>query len=394
MYFSGREKVAMVRLRDPREEDVKPGSPDSVLSSEGNPFVYSTDALSRLRSQNTDWQQIPTYRMPMEDLVNEFGEITICRLVAENLFVVPSNKWRGSSVQGRWQTGPTNSPLDRSGGGDIHSETFLKNPQYLIDISGNVEVMIQLLQYLDLDGLDTPSSNNINLLIGFHVIKVENNRATRLHKLWPHCTVIVVEGHKRKREIVYRGTLSEGRYVLVPSSYRQGEHSSFFLRIFSKAVLLNIKELKEDVPKSRIPCSCIIPEVELVTVVVVDCAIIEHKSQTWSSSKLNVYCALTCEGTTVKTDVSKEESNPVWNSSFIFYRKKPNKPIIVKVFNKNILFPDELIGECELPAAVTHGPTPLDACLFPRTKTSEDSDNPSIGTIHLCVLTEDNLMAV
>lgn len=331
--------------------------------------------------------------MPMEDLVNEFGEVTICRLVAENLFAVPGNKWRGSSMHGRWQAGPTNSQLDRSGGGDIQSETFLKNPQYVIDINGNVEIMIQLLQYLDFDGLDTPNSN-INLLIGFHVIKVENNRVTRLHKLWPHCTVIVVEGHKRKREIMYRGTLSEGRYVLVPTCYRQGDHSSFLLRVFSKAALHNIKELKEDIPKSRIPCSCIIPEIEWVTVVIVDCAVIEHKSQTWSSSRLNLYCAITSEGTTVKTDVSKEESNPVWNCSFIFYRKKPNKPIIIKIFNKNTLFPDELIGKCEIPAAVTHGPTPLDASLFPKTKTNENSENPSIGTIHLCVLTEDNLMAV
>lgn len=57
--------------------------------------------------------------------------------------------------------------------------------------------------------------------------------------------------------------------------------------------------------------------------------------------------------------------------------------------------PNELIGECQLPAPITHSPTPLDAPISRKAKASdEESDTISAGTVHLTILTEDNLMAV
>lgn len=67
-----------------------------------------------------------------------------------------------------------------------------------------------------------------------------------------------------------------------------------------------------------------------------------------------------------------------------------------QVYNHNVILPDELIGQCELPALVTHSPTPLDVTLIPpiKPKPTDETPLPSPGTLHLSVLTEDNLMAV
>ncbi|XP_014251808.1 calpain-5-like isoform X2 [Cimex lectularius] len=406
--FKGREKVAMVRLKDPRYEEKRaPSSPDSALSSDGNPFAYSTEVLARLRSKNTDWQHIDSaerkrlglvfrdsteFWMPLEDVVSEFSEAIICRLVTENFFVTPAKKWKCYYFPGVWGTGPRNTKLDRSGGGDFYGENFLHNPQFGLDIEGSKEIIIQLLQFQE----DEPSVTNtiVNQLIGFHLVKVENNRFTRLHKLWPHNPLIIAEDHKRKREIVYRGHLSDAKYVIIPTTYREGDSASFLLRVFTQDSGVSLKELKEDIPKRWAPCSCLMPEVEIVTVIIIESAELENKHHSWGSARLNLYCTITCEGYKVKTDFATDDIHPEWNDAFIFYRKKPKKPLVLKVFSKNMIFPNALLGECELPAEVTHSPTQLDATIFLKQKTKEGTETVPSGTLHLTMLTEDNLFAV
>jgi hypothetical protein len=47
----------------------------------------------------------------------------------------------------------------------------------------------------------------------------------------------VTEDHRRKREVNYRGQLGQGRYLVIPSTYKPGEKAQFLLRIFSKTQL-------------------------------------------------------------------------------------------------------------------------------------------------------------
>lgn len=400
--FNGREKFAMIRLRDPRGEEKKPpGSPDSAVSEAGS-YAFPTETLSRLRSRNKEWSKVndnerqrlglsfrdsSEFWMPLDDVVWGFSECTIIRLVSENPFALPGQKWKGSSIRGRWETGSTSGMFDRSGGGDTRQDSFLRNPQYLITITKELELLLQLLQFRDADGGDTPHGH-INLLIGFHVIRVEENRKTRLHKIWPHTPIVIAEDHRRKREVTFRGWIYPGRYVIIPTTYRSGDTLSFILRAFSKKAQVQIRELKLDSPKTFNLCSCVFPEFQWVTVIIVDSAEITTKSFT----NINPYCSIQSEGNKTKTDTAKDDWNPVWNMSYIFYRKKPHKPVVLKVWTHNTLFPDALIGECELPAGVTHIPTPLDAVLLH--KVSKDSEPEQVGTIHLTVLTEDNVMAL
>lgn len=40
---------------------------------------------------------------------------------------------------------------------------------------------------------------------------------------------------------------------------------------------------------------------------------------------------LTCEGNKVKTPVAKDNLEPTWNVSYVFYRKNADKPILIQV---------------------------------------------------------------
>ncbi|XP_075212283.1 calpain-5-like isoform X2 [Lycorma delicatula] len=393
--FKGREKASMIRLRDPRDERRRPATADSGARSGSDvEFAFSAASVSRMLSQNSDWAKVKEcererlglvfrdkseFWMPLEDVVSQFTELTICRLLSRNLFICPGRKWREAVYLGEWQSGMLGTSADRSGGA---GETMLRNPQYVCDFQDEEEIVVQLMQFHDQERME--------------IEPVEENRAIRLHRQWPHCPTIINLDHKRRREVVYRGSLTEGRYVVIPTTFKPGEHAGYLLRIFSHRNI-HLRELKEDFPKC--PLSCVTGEFQWVTVI----KIIRAESLTrinpsyWQSSKLNPYCVIVCESKKGKTPPAKNDFDPVWNNSFVFYRKNVDKPLKLKVYNHNTILPDELLGQCELPALVTHSPTPLSAILVAPVKQKQNDDEtqlPSSGTLHLSVLTEDNLMAV
>lgn len=72
--------------------------------------------------------------MPLEDVVSQFTELTICRLLERNLFICPGRKWFEHSFTGEWQTGVYGTSADRSGGA---GETMLRNPQVCFSLDQN-----------------------------------------------------------------------------------------------------------------------------------------------------------------------------------------------------------------------------------------------------------------
>ncbi|XP_054282444.1 calpain-5-like [Macrosteles quadrilineatus] len=400
--FKGREKVVMVRLRDPREEGRRPptGPSEDGPESEGQ-YAYSTATLSRLLSSNSDWSRVKEserqrlglhfndkaeFWMPLEDVVTHFTELVICRLLNRNLFAVARREWREAVFSDSWRCGAFGTSADRAGGAE---DTFLRNPQYICDIKKQEEeLLVQLLQFHE---IDNESNGFTNFLINFFIIKVEENRQTRLHKQFDHTPTVVRLDHKRKRELNYRGCLAAGRYIIIPTTFRAADTTNYMLRVFSQNDI-NLRELTNDLPKSLL-CSCISGNAEWVTVVTVHNAELNAEPGKWSS-KLNPYCVLTCEGSKEKTKVSSD-LDPVWESSFVFYRKDIDKPLRVQVLNHNMILPDEVLGESELPALVNHSPTPLAVTLnSPEKPKDPDSPLPPTGVVFLTILSEDNLMAV
>ena len=45
----------------------------------------------------------------------------------------------------------------------------------------------------------------------------------------------------------------------------------------------------------------------------------------------DAYCIIKCEGESVKTNVDKGTGNPKFDTTAIFYRAKPDKPIMIEV---------------------------------------------------------------
>ena len=181
--------------------------------------------------------------MPFEDFISNLEEISIIRLFNNNLFA-RGREWRESWVKGSWTIGHKGSLSDRSGGGNVDSETFLRNPQYLFEIeSEEDEVTVQVLQW---DGVEPSTPINETevvrprhrtLLIGFSILRVETNRKYRLHKILPFCQPLVSMDHQRKRELYYRGFFPAGKYLLVPTTYKPGAEGNFLIRMFSQGNL-------------------------------------------------------------------------------------------------------------------------------------------------------------
>nr|CAD7407221.1 unnamed protein product [Timema cristinae] len=240
-----KEKLSMVRLIDARGEERKPFRPSSAVD-ERNTSVSNSN-LNRVLSTNPDWTKMNDaqrerigltfdeegeFWMPLEDFVSLFTELTFCRLLNINMFSL-SQSWSEAVVRGAWSTGVHGSSEDRSGGcSSAFSGTFLRNPQFLLDVGvDGDELLIQLLQ-----GPSDGEQNSVamqSLLIGFSIIKVEENRKYRLHKLWDHTPVLVVCDPIRRRQIYYRGPIAQGRYILVPTAHKPGDEGPFLLRIFS-----------------------------------------------------------------------------------------------------------------------------------------------------------------
>ncbi|CAG2064921.1 unnamed protein product, partial [Timema podura] len=224
---------------------------------------------------------------------------------------------------------------------------------FLLDVGvDGDELLIQLLQGSS-DG-EQQSVAVQSLLIGFSIIKVEENRKYRLHKLWDHTPVLVVCDPIRRRQIYYRGPIAQGRNI------------------------------KRDMPKPPI-FWCLWSAPLWITVVHIKSAE-ELKSERFRS--LNPYCTIKCEGEKARTPVDHNTKDPHWDSSFVFYRKKTDKPIEIKVFNHKALLWDQFLGQVQLPATLNHQPTLLRVQLMDKSTTSGH------GGLLLQLMTDDNLSAV
>lgn len=84
--------------------------------------------------------------------------------------------------------------------------------------------------------------------------------------------------------------------------------------------------MERDVPNRICSLSCISSPTVWITVIAV-------KSAVGLESAKNVYCTLKSENQKVKSQISKSTKDIEWDDVFVFYRKHPDKPIVVKVRN-------------------------------------------------------------
>lgn len=156
------------------------------------------------------------------DFLKYFDEISICRIINTSLLSIRKT-WCESQLFSQW------IKPDRAGGCVNNRQTFCLNPQFRFDIENdNSEDPDEVL--INLDQLNLRYLDKENLTVGFFIMRVEDNRKFRLHKLKPKSAASIFIN---SRSVCLRHKFEDGRYVIIPSTYEPNIEGSFLLRIYS-----------------------------------------------------------------------------------------------------------------------------------------------------------------
>merc|ERR1719414_210769 len=366
--FKGREKLALIRLQNPWGQKEWSG-PFSDTSPE-----WANISEKQREKLGLTFNDDGEFWMPFDDFLTHFSELSICRLINTSIFSL-SKTWKETQFFGSWKATSASSTengveegasfkLDlrsRAGGCLNHPETFLNNPQYRFDIpytddpeDSKLEIIVQLSQK---DARSTLlSDQRQNLVIGFHIMKIEANRRYRVHQVVSGSDVATSDYIKTKH-IFLRCRLprhSGGRFVIVPTTFKPGESTDFLLRIFTEASA-NIKELNEDSPRLPWYKKCISSPPSMITRIKIKGATKLENNQV--IGKADPYCYIKCEGETTKSHAIINSLNPSWDFTSIFYRTDISKPITIQIWNSNLVV-DSFMGQAFLLAPPEDGHDP------------------------------------
>ncbi|CAG00593.1 unnamed protein product, partial [Tetraodon nigroviridis] len=333
--------------------------------------------------------------MSFTDWCKFFTEADVCRLINTSMISVHKT-WHEVVHFGSW-TKNAEPLLNRCGGCANHRQTFLQNPQvlppspalqpikeYLFDITKEADEMLISLQQKDLKALRKVGQGE-NLTIGFSVFKVELNRKYRMHDILTQ-EALVTSTYINARSVFLRYTLSLGRYVIFPTTFRPLTLGDFMLRVYTD-VDSGCRELIQDKP--RIRCwSSFLGYPQVVTHVYVHGA--EGLQNQDSTGGADPYVIIYCEGQSVRSTVRKDTLQPEFKTSAVFYRKKPRKSITVEVWNSNAV-KDEFMGQVVLSGSPKDSPNPQKLQLR---KAGRNATDEMPGSITLKIVTATQLTAI
>ncbi|CAC5381126.1 CAPN5 [Mytilus coruscus] len=312
----GSSKLLMIRLANPWVKDEWNG-PWSAKSKEWQKLDPSLEAeLQFSKDKGEFW-------MVFDDFLNHLTNVDICHIVKSSNEFKLHSEWTG-----------------RSGGCDYSSQSFLSNRQFIIEIHQDEDELHVSLEQHDIQPNKSHTGRTLNT-IGYSVMKVAENRMYRLHipgKLIEKPDMI------KTRSVFGKTVLSRGRYVIIPCTKDQKEHGPFLLRLYTHGKA-NVWELTEEGPSTIWPCLSL-PSM-VTTLAVLSLEKIE-KPEGSKDEDFTPKIVVQCEGEKVVSKIPLElnEKNE-WETKsdfehvkVTFYRKKPNQPIIIEVFNSNKIFDD------------------------------------------------------
>jgi calpain-5 len=374
-----KEKLPMVRLRNPWG-----GTEWNGPFSDGSQEWEKIDKASRDKIGLT-FDDDGEFWMTMEDYCKYFTNMSICRVVNTSFFSL-QKKWHESVMHGEW------SSPNCSGGCINNRDTFLNNPQFKFEVpSEEEEVLIELTQ----KSTRTSCDDN-KLTIGFTVMKVEENRSYRCHKIQE---VVKSSVFKNSRSIFLRHIFKRGRYVIVACTFEPGPSLNNIIRIYSGAVT-HARELTLEKPgksffQSICCCFWCCREPKLVTQIKVIKAVgleIQDKVGGSKTDCADPYCIISCERERITSSVVSDNLNPEWNVSAIYYRKNPvNKPIKINIWNNNVMR-DQFMGRCEISTTDEMENKVMELDLYGRKKDERSQKRP--GKLYVAITTSRNLTAL
>ncbi|EGF84352.1 hypothetical protein BATDEDRAFT_85291 [Batrachochytrium dendrobatidis JAM81] len=178
--------------------------------------------LAKERKQlNLSIGQDGQFTVLLLDFLREFSTMIICRMFDQPNRSLISRRVISGRYYGRW------SKADKSDGGSLsYPYTVCNNPQFLLDIRKSSEVIF----YLQRRHANHPTHSS-DISIGLIILKVEENRDFRITDLnYQQCHVSNYTSHT---EVFCRCILKEGRYVVIPTTYRSGQEGDFFIRFYT-----------------------------------------------------------------------------------------------------------------------------------------------------------------
>lgn len=280
--------------------------------------------------------------MTFEDWCKNFTDVDVCRIVNTSYFSIHKT-WETKMMHGAW-TENSEPLLNRCGGCFDNIETFLQNPQYIFDVKKTEDKVLISLQQEDRRRSKKVGKGD-NITIGFEIFKVEDNRSYRLHKLTVQERV-ATSPYINTRNVFLKKILKQGRYILIPTTYLPGITAKFILRLFTD-VPSKLRELTADKPEMT--CwSLLCGYPRRITQIKIHSA--EGLQEQDGSSGADPYVLIKCENQKVRSSVQHNTTSAIFNTQVIFYRKNIDSPVIVQVWNSNILC-DQFLGQALLAAS-------------------------------------------
>ncbi|KAL0994057.1 hypothetical protein UPYG_G00117260 [Umbra pygmaea] len=281
--------------------------------------------------------------MAFTDWCKYFTDADICRLINTSLLSMDKT-WQEVMLFGSWTKDA--EPLNNRCGGCMNNkQTFLQNPQYLFNVSKEIDEVLISLQQKDMK-IHKRIGQGENLTIGMAIFKVELNRKYRLHDLITQ-TVVQTSTYINARTVFMRVKFPKGRYIIIPSTFQPQVLGDFMLRVYSGEDS-GCRELTEHKPRTR----CWTPFTgypQVVSQVYIHGA--EGLQNQDSTGGADPYVIVSCEGGSVRSSIKADTLDPVFDTRAIFYRKKPMKPITVEVWNSNAV-KDQFMGQVVLKGSI------------------------------------------
>ncbi|GAB6021318.1 Calpain-5 [Chamberlinius hualienensis] len=335
--FKGRDKLNMIRMRNPWGEKEWTGS-----FSDGSMEWNKVSAKDRQKVGLT-LEDDGEFWMTFEDYCAHFTDISICYLINTSWFSF-GKTWSEAAFYGQWTVGAKGSKADRAGGCSNHLKTFFQNPQYCFDIKSEEDTLLIMIQQKDIPVLERKPNESRLKSIGLQILKVEVNRKCRIHRVHE---IVSTSDYIETRNIFHKCVLKQGRYVIIPSTFMPGNTADFLLRVFSGSNI-NLRELKLDVPKAPL-LSCVHPYCVGVVLRIKEA---KDLKEPLSSEVCSPYFIIYCEQSKVRGPTVKNDANPQWNLGISFYCRDSKPKLKIQMWNSKLL-KDVLLSETELELTVS-----------------------------------------
>ncbi|KAJ8412436.1 hypothetical protein AAFF_G00127720 [Aldrovandia affinis] len=371
-YFKS-EKVFLIRMRNPWGKTEWNGA-----------WSDSSEQWQKVGSMEREAMEITVeddgeFWMAFDDWCTYFTDADLCRIINTSLLSLDKT-WHEAKHMGSW-TKHAEPLFNRCGGCLNNRETFLQNPQYLFNVTKELDEVLISLQQQDMK-IHRSVGQGENLTMGFVIFEVELNRKYRMHDLLTQKSV-ATSTYINARTVFMRTVLRKGRYIIIPSTFTPQVLGEFMIRIYTD-VDSDCRDLTVDKPRVR--CwSSFLGYPQAVTQIYIHAA--EGLENQDSSGGADPYVVITCEGSTVRSTVQKDTLEPKFDTRAIFYRKKPRKPITVQVWNSNAV-QDQFMGQVVLAASLKD---PTDPQKLQLRKRGPEMADEMPGTISLRVITSSQL---